>query len=98
MVTWEWSLNQYSIQSVLYNKKNMPLNNYAGEQRGSWAVEVYYRKGWLHWKVTSIFFTFYLAHDSTFHTIDMNCLRQVVIGMNVAASEFYVEKDKTYDL
>jgi enolase len=49
-------------------------------------------------KLLPFFFTFYLAHDSTFHTIDMTYLRQVAIGMNVAASEFYGEKkDKTYD-
>jgi hypothetical protein len=49
-------------------------------------------------KVLSILFSFYLSHDSTLYIIDRTSLLQVVIGMDVAAAEFYSEKDKTYDL
>ena len=83
------SIHSSNIQ-ILYQ----PM--YAGKQRGPWTVEGSYRKGWLHWKVSPLFTTYLIIQPLCI--VDSTYLWQVVIGMDVAASEFFSEKDKTYDL
>ena len=83
------SIHSSNIQ-ILYQ----PM--YAGKQRGPWTVEGSYRKGWLHWKGTSSLL--YLLTIQPCVLLIQLILWQVVIGMDVAASEFFSDKDKTYDL